>query len=117
MSGASQVQAMPIVTATQDQPTHDNTNSAIMITSPDRNSQTECSLILPSTTNPPLITDDSVKLIGKKEDSTPSTVTTEDITATPQSEITGINLILLINRKFIGYNPCGIKIYFIIIYM
>lgn len=97
---------MPIVNATQDQSTHDNTNSAIMITSPDRNSQAECSLILPST-NPSLITDDNVKLVSKKED---VPVTTEDITAAPQSEITGINLILLINRKFIEYNPCGMKI-------
>lgn len=105
MSGASQVQAMPIVNATQDQP-HDNTNSTIMITSPDRNPQAECSLILPSTTNPPLMTDDSVKLVAKKED---APVTTEDITAAPQSEITGIDLILLINGKFIGYNPCGVK--------
>lgn len=107
MSAASQVQAMPIVNATQDQPTHDNTNSTIMITSPDRNSQVECSLILPSTTNPPLITDDSVKLAGKKED---VPVTTEDITAPLQSEITGIDLILLINGKSIGYNVCAMKI-------
>jgi len=104
MSGASQVQAMPIVNATQDQSTHDNTNSTIMITSPDRNPQAECSLILPSTTNPPLITDDSVKLAAKKED---IPVTTEDITAAPQTEITGIDLIVLINRKFIGYNLFG----------
>ena len=85
---------MPIVNATQDQSTHDNTNSAIMITSPDRNSQAECSLILPSTTNSPLITDDSVKLAAKKED---VPVPTEDITAPLQSEITGIDFILLIN--------------------
>lgn len=98
MSSASQVQAMPIVNATQDQPTHDNTNSAIMITSPDRNPQAECSLILPSTTNPPLMTDDSVKLTAKKED----VPVTEDITTAPQSEITGMNLILLINRKFLS---------------
>lgn len=91
MSGASQVQAMPIVNATQDQPTHDNTNS-IMITSPDRNPQAECSLILPSTTNPPLMTDDSAKLTAKKED---VPVTTEDITTAPQSEITGMNLIFI----------------------
>lgn len=106
MSGASQVQAMPIVNATQDQPTHDNTNSAIMITSPDRNPQTECSLILPSTTNPPLMTDDSVKLTAKKED---VPVTAEDITTAPQSEITGMNLIL-INRQFLSDNLCGMKI-------
>jgi len=83
VSGASQVQAMPIVNATQDQPSHDNTNSAMMITSPDRNSQTECSLILPSTTNPPVTTDDSGKLALKKED-TPAT--TEEVAAAPQSE-------------------------------
>lgn len=88
MSSASQIQAIPIVNATQDQPAHDNTNSTIMITSPDRNPQAECSL-LPSTTNAPLMTDDSVKLM-KKED---VPATTEDITAAPQSEITGINLI------------------------
>lgn len=84
---------MPIVNATQDQSTHDN-NSTIMITSPDRNSQAECSLILPSTTNSPLITDDSVKLTTKKED---VPIPMEDITAPLQSEITGIDLILLIN--------------------
>lgn len=94
MSGASQVQAMPIVNATQDQPAHDNTNSTIMITSPDRNPQAECSLILPSTTNPPLMTDDSVKLAAKKED---VPVTTEDITTAPQSEITGMDFILIRN--------------------
>lgn len=107
MSGASQVQAIPIVNATQDQQAHDNANPTIMITSPDRNPQTECSLILPTTTNPPLIADDSVKLTAKKDD---VSVTAEDITAAPQSEITGINLILLINRKSIGYNPREMKI-------
>lgn len=89
MNGASQVQAMPIVNATPDQPTHDNTNPAIMITSPDRNPQAECSLILPSTTNiAPMATDDSVKLVLKKED---MPVPTEEVAATaPQIEVTGI---------------------------
>ncbi|XP_029667471.1 polyhomeotic-like protein 2 isoform X1 [Formica exsecta] len=87
VNGASQVQAMPIVNATQDQPTHDNTNPAIMITSPDRNPQAECSLILPSTTNiAPMATDDSVKLGLKKED---MPVLTEEVAATaPQIEVT-----------------------------
>jgi len=89
VNGASQVQAMPIVNTTQDQPTHDNTNPAIMITSPDRNPQTECSLILPSTTNlAPMTTDDSVKLVMKKED---MPVPTEEVAAAaPQAEATGI---------------------------
>lgn len=89
MNGASQVQAMPIVNATQDQPTHDNTNPAIMITSPDRNPQAECSLILPSTTNlAPMTTDDGVKLVTKKDD---MPVPTEEVVAvTPQAEATGI---------------------------
>lgn len=89
MNGASQVQAMPIVNATQDQPTHDNTNPAVMITSPDRNPQAECSLILPSTTNlTPMTTDDSVKLVLKKED---MPVPTEEVAAAaPQMEVTGI---------------------------
>lgn len=87
MNGASQVQAMPIVNATQDQPAHDNTNSAIIITSPDRNSQAECSLILPSTNLAPITTDDSVKIVLKKDD---MPVATEEITAAaPQTEITG----------------------------
>lgn len=77
VSGTSQVQAMPIVNTTQDQQTHDNTNSTIMITSPDRNSQTECSLILPSTTNPPVATDDdSLKIVSKKED---APIATEEV--------------------------------------
>ncbi|XP_018407327.1 PREDICTED: polyhomeotic-like protein 2 isoform X1 [Cyphomyrmex costatus] len=83
---APQVQAMPIVHATQEQSTHDN--STIMITSPDRNSQAECSLILPSTTNSsPLVTDDSVKVIAKKED---VPVPTEDVTVV-QLEITDVD--------------------------
>lgn len=87
MSGASQVQAMPIVNTTQDQPTHDNANSAIMITSPDRNHQpAECSLILPSSVNPPVVTDESTKLSSKKDD-VPTIV--EEVATTPQSEVTG----------------------------
>jgi len=87
VSGASQVQAMPInVNATQDQPTHDNTNSTIMITSPDRNSQTECSLILQqSTTNSAVTTDDNIKLIPKKEE---IPVTIEEVAVTTPMEIT-----------------------------
>ncbi|EZA51225.1 hypothetical protein DMN91_012652 [Ooceraea biroi] len=85
VSGASQVQAMPIVNATtQDQPTHDNANSTTMITSPDRNPQTECSLILPSATNS-AVTDDSVKLLPKKEE---IPVAMEEVAATPQMEVT-----------------------------
>jgi len=85
VSGASQVQAMPIVNATQDQSTHDNANSAIMITSPDRNSQTECSLILPSATNSAVATDDNIKLVPKKEE---IPVAMEEVAATTPMEIT-----------------------------
>lgn len=77
---------MPIVNAMQDQQTHDNTNSTIIITSPDRNTQADCSLILPSTTNPPITTDDSLKPVTKKED---VPVITEEV-AVPQAEVTGI---------------------------
>ncbi|XP_072753004.1 uncharacterized protein [Anoplolepis gracilipes] len=87
VNGAPQVQAIPIVNTTQDQSTHETTNPAIMITSPDRNPQSECSLILPSTTNlTPMATDDSVKLISKKED---MPVPTEEVAiAAPQTEVT-----------------------------
>jgi hypothetical protein len=85
VSGASQVQAMPIVNTTQDQSTHDNANTTIMITSPDRNSQTECSLILPSTTNSAVTIDDNVKLVPKKEE---IPVAMEEVAATTPIEIT-----------------------------
>lgn len=77
---------MPIVNTTQDQQTHDTTNPTIMITPTDRNLQTECSLILPSTTNSPVTIEDSLKSIPKKED---VPVTTEDV-AISQPETTGI---------------------------
>lgn len=93
MGGASQVQAMPIMNTTQDQSTHDNSNSAIMITSPDRNSQTECSLILPSVTNSTVTADDSAKLASKKEE---SSIIIEEVVAAPQLEMTGKETILYI---------------------
>lgn len=79
-----------------------------MITSPDRNSQTECSLILPSTTNPPVTTDDSGKIVPKKED-TPAP--TEEVAAAPQSEAIGTDRSLFSN-KFIKFNiktHCNLK--------
>lgn len=90
---------MPIVNATQDQQTHDNTNSTIIITSPDRNPQADCSLILPSTTNPPVTTDESLKLAPKKEE---VPVTTEEIVV-PQPEVTGIlksNFLLILKAAY-----------------
>lgn len=87
LSGTSQVQTMPIVNATQDQQTtHDTTNSTIMITSPERNSQAECPL-MSSTTNPPVGSDDGIKLLPKKED---VPVTTDEVTILP-TEVAGIN--------------------------
>lgn len=100
MSGTSQVQTMPIVNTTQDQPTHDNTNSAIMITSPDRNQSAECSLILPSTVNTPMVTDENAKLPSKKDD-VPAIM--EEAATTPQSEVTGTNLLFLLNINIINF--------------
>lgn len=84
---------MPIVNPTQDQSTHDTANSAIMITSPDRNPQTECSLILPSATNSTVAADDSVKL--KKEE---VPVVMEEVAPTPQMEVTGRDQFYIVGR-------------------
>lgn len=93
VSGTSQVQALPIVNATQEQPSHDNANSAIMITSPDRNPQTECSLILSSSTNASVTADDSGKVAPKKEE---APATTEEVATAPQSEAIGIIINFLV---------------------
>ncbi|EFN76859.1 Polyhomeotic-like protein 2 [Harpegnathos saltator] len=86
LSGASQVQTMPIVNTAQDQQNqHDNTNSTIMITSPERNPQAECPL-MSSTTNPPVANDDGLKLLLKKEEV--PVVTTEEITILQTTEVT-----------------------------
>ena len=74
VSGTSQVQTMSMVNQLTDQSTHDNNNSTIMITSPDRNHQAECSLVLPSTTNAPLLIEETSKLILKKEETMPLTI-------------------------------------------
>lgn len=57
-----------------------------MITSPDRNHQAECSLVLPSTTNIPIIHDENSKPMLKKEEPLPLTI--EEITVS-QPEATG----------------------------
>ena len=86
VSGASQIQAMAIVNATQDRQIHDNTHPT-MITSPDRNPQAARSLILPSTTNlAPMTTDDSEKLTLKRKD---VPLSTEKVATAPQTEVTG----------------------------
>ncbi|XP_032683181.1 polyhomeotic-like protein 2 isoform X2 [Odontomachus brunneus] len=80
LSGASQVQAMPIVNATQDQQTQDNTNSTVMIASPERNSsQAECSLM--PTTNSLIGNDDTLKTLLSKKDEV--CVTAEEIAILP----------------------------------
>ncbi|XP_043257079.1 polyhomeotic-proximal chromatin protein-like isoform X3 [Colletes gigas] len=84
VSGTSQVQTMSMVNQLTDQ-THDSSNSTIMITSPDRNHQAECTLVLPSTTNTPVTNEENSKLILKKEE--PMPVTIEEI-AVAQPEVT-----------------------------
>lgn len=86
---------MSMVNQLTDQQTHDN-SSTIMITSPDRNHQAECSLILPSVTNAPVSNEENSKLILKKEESIP--VTIEEVPAA-QTEATGqCNAIKLISE-------------------
>ena len=57
-----------------------------MITSPDRNHQAECSLVLPSATNAPLLIEETSKLLLKKEETMPLTI--EEIIV-PQPEAMG----------------------------
>ncbi|KAF3429147.1 LOW QUALITY PROTEIN: hypothetical protein E2986_05179 [Frieseomelitta varia] len=78
VSGTSQVQTMSMINQTTDQQTQDNNNSTVMITSPDRNHQTECSLVLSSATNTPPANEENSKSVVKKEDSIP--VTIEEVT-------------------------------------
>ena len=77
---------MSMINQTTDQQTHDNNNSTIMITSPDRNHQAECSLVLSSATNTPPANEENSKSVVKKEDSIP--VTIEEVTVS-QPETTG----------------------------
>lgn len=76
---------MSMINQSTDQQTHDN-NSTIMITSPDRNHQAECSLVLPSTANTAAPNEENSKSTLKKEESLP--VTIEEITIS-QPETTG----------------------------
>lgn len=80
---------MSMVNQLTDQ-THDNSNSTIMITSPDRNHQAECSLVLPSTTNTQVTNEENSKSILKKEEMMP--VTIEEIVVA-QPEATGLSII------------------------
>lgn len=77
---------MPILNHAPDQQAHDNNSSTIMITSPDRNHQPECSLIIPAATSTPIPNDESSKTLMKKDE--PMPITIEEISVA-QPETTG----------------------------
>lgn len=94
---------MSMINQSADQQTHDNNNSAIMIASPDRNHQAECSLALPSAANTPTANEENSKSILKKDDPIPI----EEVTIS-QPETTG----LLIIYTTVTLNKC-VCIYFV----
>ena len=104
VNGTTQMQTMPIATQSTDQQQQqtpqqqENTNSQMLVTSPDRNQQTDSTIMLP-VMNASIPGDDASKSTPRKNDVAPATEETPTVMDT-----SGTVLLLNLCTCYSSYN-------------